>query len=132
VPLAPQAVAVLKELRSLAGNSPFVFPSKGAEQVMSNNTMLYAMYRMGYYSKGTVHGFRATASSILHELGFWPDVIERQLAHAERNKVRAAYHRSEFPEERRRMMQAWADYLDSLTTGAKIVPIRAGDLTSST
>ncbi|HEX2237172.1 MAG TPA: tyrosine-type recombinase/integrase [Gammaproteobacteria bacterium] len=91
---------------------------------MSENTLLYAMYRMGYHSKATVHGFRATASTILNEIGFKADVIARQLAHAERNMVRAAYHRSEYLEDRRRMMQAWADYLDTLATGAKVVPLR--------
>jgi integrase len=94
---------------------------------MNENTLLYAMYRMGYHQRATVHGFRATASTILNEMSFRPDVIERQLAHAERNKVRAAYHRSEYLEERRKMMRAWADYLDSLTTGAKVFPLRTKD-----
>jgi integrase len=83
------------------------------------------MYRMGYHSKATVHGFRATASTILNEMGFKADVIERQLAHAERNKVRAAYHRSEYLDERRKVMQVWADYLDELVSGANVVPLRA-------
>jgi integrase len=91
---------------------------------MSENTMLYALYRMGYHSRATGHGFRATASTILNEQGWKSDAIERQLAHAERNKVRAAYHRSEHLEERRKMMQAWADYLDGLCSGAKVTPIR--------
>jgi integrase len=86
---------------------------------------LYAMYRMGYHSKATVHGFRATASTILNEMGFRPDVIERQLAHAERNKVRAAYHRSEYLDERCKMMQVWADFVDSLADNAKVIPLRA-------
>lgn len=88
---------------------------------MSENTMLYAMYRMGYHSRATVHGFRAVASTILNEHGFKPDVIERQLAHVERNKVRAAYHRSEYLDDRRKLMQHWADYLDGLRTGAKVI-----------
>jgi integrase len=132
VPLSRQAIAVIKELRPITGRYDLLFPNRNnLNKPMSQNTLIYAMYHMGYHSKATVHGFRATASTILHELGFWPDVIERQLAHAERNSVRAAYHRSEYLEERRRMMQVWADYLDSLPTGAKIVPIRANDLTSS-
>jgi integrase len=132
VPLSRQAIAVIEELRPITGRYDLLFPNRdNLSKPMSENTLLYAMYRMGYHSRATVHGFRATASTILHEMGFWPDVIERQLAHAERNSVTAAYHRSEYLEERRRMMQVWADYLDSLTTDAKIVPIRAGDLTSS-
>ncbi len=85
--------------------------------------MLYTIYRMGYHSRATGHGFRATASTILNEQGWKADVIERQLAHAERNKVRAAYHCSEYLDDRRKMMQAWADYLDALALGAKIVTI---------
>ena len=79
---------------------------------MSENTMLYALYRMGYHSRTTGHGFRATASTILNENGFMPDLIERQLAHCERNKVRAAYNHAQYLPERRKMMQWWADYLD--------------------
>ena len=83
---------------------------------MSENTLLYALYRMGYHSRATTHGFRSTASTVLNESGKWhPDSIERQLAHLEGNKVRAAYDRSEHLQERRRMMQWWADYLDSAT-----------------
>jgi integrase len=73
----------------------------------------------------TGHGFRTTACSILNEQGWNRDAIERQLAHAERNKVRAAYHRAEHLPERRKMMQAWADYLDSLKNGADIIPLSA-------
>ncbi len=133
VPLSRQAMTVLDELKPMTGRHDLVFPSRdNLSKPMSENTLIYAMYRMGYHSRATVHGFRATASTILHEMGFWPDVIERQLAHAERNSVRVAYHRSEYLEERRRMMQEWADFLDTLATGANVVPIRAGDLTSST
>jgi integrase len=88
---------------------------------MSENTMLYALYRMGYHSRATGHGFRATASTILNEIGFAPDVIERQLAHLERNKVRAAYNRAQYLPERTRMMQKWADLLDSIKTKDKKV-----------
>ena len=80
---------------------------------MSENTLLYALYRMGYHSRATVHGFRSTASTILNESRKWhPDVIERQLAHVEGNKVRAAYNHAEYLDERREMMQWWADKLD--------------------
>lgn len=114
VPLPRQAVAVFEALKPMAGNSPLVFPSPGKEGCMSNNTMLFAMYRMGYHGRATVHGFRAVASTILNEMGFNPDWIERQLAHDDRNKVRAAYNHAQYLPERRGMMQAWADYLDEL------------------
>jgi integrase len=81
---------------------------------MSENTMLYALYRMGYHSRATGHGFRSTASTVLNENGFRPDVIERQLAHGERNNVRAAYNHAQYLPERRNMMQWWADYLDKV------------------
>jgi integrase len=81
---------------------------------MSNNTMLYALYRMGYHGRATVHGFRSAASTTLNESGFNRDWIERQLAHAEENDVRAAYNAAEWLPDRRRMMQWWADHLDAL------------------
>jgi integrase len=85
--------------------------------------MLFALYRLGYKGKMTGHGFRAVASTILNETGFQPDVIERQLAHCERNAVRGAYNRAEYLPERKRMMQQWADHLDKLQAGAEIIPI---------
>ncbi len=126
VPLAPQAVAILRELSALPGStaSPFLFPSPSHEGHMSNNTMLYALYRMGYHGRATIHGFRAMASTALNELGFRPDVIERQLAHQERNSVRAAYNRAEYLAERRAMMNCWADRLDALASN--LVALKAG------
>lgn len=113
VPLSRQAVGVLRELQKLSGNRRFVFPNgHNPSTFMSENTMLYALYRMGYHSRATGHGFRSTASTILNENGFHADVIERQLAHGERNKVRAAYNHAQYLSERRKMMQWWADYLD--------------------
>ena len=91
---------------------------------MSYNTMLYALYRMGYHSRATVHGFRAMASTALNEMGFPPDVIERQLAHQERNAVRAAYNRAEYLSERRAMMKYWADCVDVLREGGRVLPLR--------
>ncbi len=91
---------------------------------MSNNTMLFALYRMGYHRRATVHGFRAMASTALNEMGFRADVIERQLAHQEQNAVRAAYNRAEYLGERRAMMNHWADYLDALAAG-NVVPFKA-------
>ena len=130
VPLAPQAVTILRELRALAGSdaSPFLFPSPSREGHMSNNTMLYALYRMGYHGRATVHGFRAMASTALNEMGFRSDVIERQLAHQEQNAVRAAYNRAEYLTERRAMMKHWADHLDVVATG-DIVPLKRGPVT---
>jgi integrase len=125
VPLAPQAVAVLRELRALLGSdaSSYLFPSSSREGCMSNNTMLYAMYRMGYHGRATVHGFRALASTALNEIGFRPDVIERQLAHQEQNSVRAAYNRAQYLEERRAMMNHWADHLDVLA-GRNVIALK--------
>ena len=113
VPLSNQAVAVLRDLEKRTGKRQYLFPNQQkSDKFMSENTMLYALYRMGYHSRTTGHGFRSTASTILNENGFLPDVIERQLAHCERNKVRAAYNHAQHLPERRKMMQWWADYLD--------------------
>ena len=83
-------------------------------KMLSENTMLYALYRIGYHSRATVHGFRATFSTIANETGVNGEVIEKALAHEERNKVRAAYHRSEYIEQRRELMQWWADLLQQM------------------
>lgn len=115
VPLSKQALAVLEELKPISGHWEYVFPNQHKPRgQMSENTILYALYRMGYHSKLTGHGFRGTASTILNEHGFAPDVIERQLAHAERNGVRKAYNHAQYLPERRKMMQWWADYLDGI------------------
>lgn len=121
VPLSRQAIAVLEELKTLTGRFEYIFPNQHQPKgCMSENTMLYALYRMGYHSRATGHGFRATASTILNEHGFQPDVIERQLAHAERDGVRASYNHAEYLTERQKMMQWWADYLDGVA--AKSTP----------
>jgi integrase len=125
VPLSQQALSILEQLKPLTGNSELLFPNRnGQGKPICENTLLYAMYRLGYHRTATAHGFRATASTILNEQGWKPDVIERQLAHAEKNKVRAAYHRSEYLADRKKMMQHWADYLDSLRNGANVVNIK--------
>ena len=117
VPLSRQAIEVLTELKALTGNGRRLFPNeRKPHKPMSENTILYALYRLGYHGRATGHGFRSSASTLLNELGFDPDVIERQLAHQERNKVRAAYHRAEYLAERRDMMQRWADYVDDLAS----------------
>ena len=84
---------------------------------MSNNTMLYALYRMGYHGRATIHGFRAMASTALNEMGFRSDVIERQLGHQEQNSVRAAYNRAEYLTERRALMKHWAEHVQAVTSG---------------
>jgi integrase len=126
VPLAPQTVTLLRDLRALPGSaaSPFLFPSPSREGFMSNNTMLYALYRMGYHGRATVHGFRAMASTALNEMGFRPDVIERQLGHEPGNAVRAACNRAEYLNERRAMMKHWSDHIDHLRDGRRAVPTR--------
>jgi integrase len=127
VPLSTQAVAVLRELQQLTGSGHYVFPSvRTTSRSMSENTVNAALRSLGYGKEDmTGHGFRSMAASRLNEMGWNADAIERQLAHAETNKVRAAYtHAAQYLDERTRMMQAWADYLDGLKNGAKIVPIK--------
>jgi integrase len=120
VPLSRQALAILRDMKPVTGTGRFVFPSpRTAKRPLSDNGMLAALRRMGY-EQGvlTVHGFRSTASTLLNEQGWNPDAIERQLAHSERDGVRAAYNYAEYLPERRKMMQAWSDYLDKLKIGA--------------
>ena len=124
VPLSRQAITIIERAGKLWGKDGFVFPGirQGSKQ-LSENTMLYALYRLGYHSRATVHGFRATFSTIANESGFDGDVIEKALAHEERNRVRAAYHRSEYIEQRKELMQWWADMLQQLESGANITPM---------
>jgi len=128
VPLSGQAVKILQELKPLTGNGRYIFPSarnpKG-DKPMSDNAVLAAMRRMGISKEEmSGHGFRAMARTILDEvLGFRPDYIEHQLAHAVRDPNGRAYNRTAHLPERRKMMQDWADYLDKLKAGAEIIPI---------
>ncbi|MCQ4164678.1 tyrosine-type recombinase/integrase [Tahibacter harae] len=116
VPLSTQAVEILRAAHKVSSNSRFVFPGvRNRAEPLSNNTINAALRRLGYpKDEMTGHGFRALASTRLNEMGWAPDVIERQLAHAEANRVRAVYNRAQYLPERRKMMQAWADYLDGL------------------
>lgn len=126
VPLSKQALKVLAYLRELKGLSDLLFPGeRDHEKPMSNNTILGALYRMGYKGRMTGHGFRGVASTILHEQGHRHDIIELQLAHQERDDVSAAYNFATYLPQRRKMMQAWADHLDRMRDGAKVVPLRA-------
>ncbi len=120
VPLSTQAVAILRELQPLTGRFPFAFPSvRSRYRAMSENAVTGALRRMGYTGQDmTGHGFRSMASTLLNEQGWNRDAIERQLAHGERDAVRAAYNYAEHLPERRRMMQAWADYLEKLKNGS--------------
>lgn len=124
VPLSGRAKEILEELKSLAGGSRFVFPGRNRDKPISNNTLLFALYRLGYKGKMTGHGFRAVASTALNESGFRPDVIERQLAHCERNEVRGAYNRAEYLPERRELMQWWDNYLSGIKAGAEVIPFK--------
>ena len=125
VPLSPQAHAALEELRQLTGHHALLFPGRRDHRRPSSaNTFLYALYRMGYHGRATAHGFRALASTVLNEAGFKADVIERQLAHLEGNRVRAAYHRSEYLAERRELMRWWGERIEAWEKGAKVVPFR--------
>ena len=113
VPLAARAIETLEQLQSITGNNELLFPGERDHQKpMSNNTILYALYRMGYHSRMAGHGFRGLASTILHESGFRHDHIELQLAHQERDETSAAYNHALYLNERRVMMQSWADMLD--------------------
>jgi integrase len=125
VPLAPQAVAILRELHPLTGEGRYVFPGlRTGSRPMSENTVNAALRRLGYSGEEmTGHGFRSMAATRLNEMGWNPDAIERQLAHAETNKVREAYtHAAQYLDERSRMMKAWANYLDALRTPSEEVP----------
>ncbi len=116
VPLSRQVLELLRRLQPITGHGRYLFPSlRSATRPISDNTVNAALRRLGYSSEEmTGHGFRSMASTALNEQGWHPDLIELQLAHAERNKVRGAYNRAQRLAERRQMMQAWADYLDRL------------------
>lgn len=116
VPLTEQTIKLIKELEPITGRYELLFPSeRRVTQPMSENTLLFMLYRMGYKGSATPHGFRATASSILNEQGFNSDAIERQLSHIERNKVKGAYsYNAEHLQERKKIMAWWSDYLDDV------------------
>lgn len=128
VPLAPQAVALLRELQPLTGHGRYVFPSlRTGERPMSDNTVNAALRRMGFASdEMTAHGFRAMARTLMIERlhGIHADVIEAQLAHGKSGPLGAAYDRAEYMEQRRKMMAEWGDYLDKLRTGAEVIQLK--------
>jgi len=120
VPLSPQAAALVEELLR-ATNGDHLFPHPTRAGVISENRILYALYRMGFHSRATVHGFRGTASTVLHEKGFESEWIERQLAHIDANTVRAAYNSAKYLPQRREMMAWWSDYLDEQAEIARLL-----------
>jgi integrase len=130
VPLSRQVVELLRELHTLTGGQRWLFPNyRRPKTCMTATTLNRALERMGFNGKDSIgfsaHGFRATASTILNEAGYRPDVIERQLAHKERNKVRASYNQAEYLKERRAMMQQWADMVDDMAKEeSKVTPIK--------
>jgi integrase len=125
VPLSCQAIECFKRLKELAGDSDYVFPNLGdPRKPMGASTLNKAFDEFGYGGRFTPHGARSTASTLLNSQGWSADAIERQLAHTERDLVRAAYNHADYMEERRKMMQGWADYLDGLASGADVVAIR--------
>jgi integrase len=129
VPLAPHAVALLRELRAITSGGKFLFPSvRSADRCMSENTINAALRRLGFgKDEMTGHGFRSAASSILNESGLWhADAIERQLAHVDNDSVRRAYARADYWEERTRMMNWWAEKCVQLQGGGELIRVNFG------
>jgi len=126
VPLSQQVVTILRELEPLTGSGKYVFPSvRTLSRPMSENTLNVALRRLGYSKDEIVaHGFRTMASTRLHEMGWKSEIIESQLAHADRNKIRGIYNKAEYLDERTKMMQSWADYLDGLKKDEKVIPLK--------
>ena len=125
IPLPVQAVKILQDLQRITGEGKLAFPSvRSVLRPISDNTLNAALRRLGYaQDEATAHGFRATASTLLNELGMWnPDAIERQLAHVERDDVRRAYARGEHWDERVRMMTWWADQIDAMRQAKTDIP----------
>jgi integrase len=123
VPLSKQAIEILEELKQVTSRSVYVFPSSRNDgRPMSDNTIRMALRTLGYSNDDmSPHGFRTTASTLLNEQGWSPDAIERQLSHMPRDQVRAAYNRAQYLDERRKLMQAWSDYLDNLKAGNNVI-----------
>jgi integrase len=121
-PLSKQSIAILRDIERITGEGEYIFPAIGPKRrPISENTLGTALHAIGYTSEQMVpHGFRSMASTLLHDLGFVSSDIELQLAHADKNKIRAVYNRSERIKERTRMMQKWSDHLDKLRAGKTI------------
>ena len=125
VPLPPQAIALLRELHGQTGERKHLFPNvRRPKACMSETTLNQVLWRLGYYLKFSVHGFRATATSLLHEFGYPEYLIELSLAHKERNATKAAYNQYQYFAERRDLMNTWAGMVDQWAAGGNVVPIR--------
>ena len=121
VPLSDQAIELLNNLHGVSGHREFLFPNRSDPRRPASRGVLWkAVASLGYEGKFSPHGIRATGSTMLNEMGFRADVIERQLAHAERNKVRASYNQADYLDERRQMMQTWADFIDAQADGGNV------------
>jgi integrase len=131
VPLSTQAVEQLRALHERTGKRQYLFPNvRRPATYISNNTVNRVLQNLGFKGQFSAHGFRSTASTILNEMGYRPDLIERQLAHTEKNRVRASYNQAQYLDERRLMMQAWADYLDNLkkqATSGNVITAKFGE-----
>lgn len=124
IPMSDEVIELFRELQQYNGDREWVFASpQRPKQPISTNAMIQLLYRMGYKGRATVHGFRTTASTFLNESGYNVDAIERQLSHGERDKVRAAYNRSEYLVERTKMLNDWSRFLGSMTK--KVVPLQS-------
>lgn len=129
VPLSRQSIALLKDLQTITGHRDHVFHSGAAKSNhISNGAVLMALRRMGYQGRMTGHGFRSLASTILNEKGYSPDIIERQLAHEDQDKIRSAYNRAEYVLERKKMMQNYADILDDIGQGGTVILGKFGQM----
>ena len=126
VPLSIQALDLLRTLKAVTGNSRWLFPNqRRSTDCMSENALNAALRRLGYSGEFSAHGFRATASTELHELGYDTDIIEFQLAHADRDRTRASYNQAQFWDVRKKMMQQWAEMVDAWSCGGDVVPINS-------
>jgi integrase len=124
IPLTPQVLTLLERLRPFTGDKHYLFWNAGIGKPFSENAMLQVLYRLGLKGKLTIHGLRATGSTVLNEAGFRSDIIETALAHKEENAIRAAYNHAQYVEERRKMMNWWSDYLNGVEQGAQVIPIK--------
>lgn len=124
VPLSSQVIDILQELKLYTGKYDYLFVTRGFNQPMSENAMIYALYRIGYAGRLTIHGLRATGSTLLNEVGFRSDVIEVALAHKDKNQIRVRYNHALYLEERRKMLQWYSDYLSSLKEAKLIAPVK--------
>lgn len=124
VPISSKVLEIIEYMQPLSGNCDYLFPSpRTMIRHIGEQTLNPALHRLGFKDIQTFHGFRHTASTMLNEMGFMGDVIEKQLAHKEANKVRGAYNKAQYLPQRKAMMQSWSDYLDGLKKGAAIIPL---------